>query len=591
MARKKVDAKARAPGLTSTAAIFRGISSPDELVTETSTKAPEPPVVVEPDTDRPEDSSFPLNYIYEFQDFLNNNLDFCKGAQLLVLLYLTQILYLYLNKTEQIDTLWAVGYNILGVIVASVLSYRSLLRRHHASNGTVKYPQLPEFNQLYAIYIPTILTVLLQDYNTPFFQMNLALNNFSIKSLHPVAKVLSAFVFNYVFIEDAAIDLVKFGLAIWVYFTVEFALTLWNEEEVDSPEKDSIVVRRTMADAEIHLCAVLVANLLVNFNFELSESVIPLFIARELALSLFGAIAFAYPVFIGLRSLEPGFLLKIAGLAVVAIFSGAFYYLMNYQFNAQVYNVEVISWLYDYILLSELRVKLLAGWITALLATIPTVYVLSTNDVLSLNLRRKVWHFLLVGSLAYPALIKEPVFTAIATLGSVFVFIVLEMVRCTQLTFIGDFLNTQLRLFQDEKDTKGPLNLSYIFLLVGTSIPLAYSIVVGDAVSIRSYFGLVTLGLGDSLASIVGKKFGKVKWRSGTRTLEGTLTYIAATFGSYAFIDHYLLPEANKVTQWENLLIVSVLSGVLEGSATLNDNILIPCMTLLAFELLNGVFA
>lgn len=593
MARRKDATATKQPKTASSrslAAIFNE-KSVEELTASPITEATKTPVSAEAEEDKSvEEAKYPLKLIYEFQDLLNNHMTVLKAVQAMVCLFLCQIFYIYFHdQNGGMDVVYAVGFNVLSAIVAMYLSHRSLLKKHEASPETVPRPELPSFNSLYAFFIPYSFVLLLSDPADPFFQVNLSLTNFSLKNLHPIAKVLSAFVYNYMFGDTETLDVIQFAQVVWIYFIVDYALNHWNEK-IETDDEDNITVYRTMDKTEIHIVAIFMVNLLANFKAPVSATNIPLVVVRILSIALVGALAISTPLYYGYSLLQKGVARSGVALTVVSVFAGTFYYLTNYLFQLFVVKQEVLNWLIDYILESKLRVLLLQGWVLALAGIIPVVFFLASQDVISLNNRRKVWHFALVGALAYPALVAEPTFSALAVLGSVFVFIVLEFLRCTRITFLGDVLNSLLHLFQDEKDLQGPLSLSYIFLLVGVAIPIGYGIVVDDVVSMRSYLGLVALGLGDSFASIIGKRFGKNKWKGQSRTIEGTITYIVVTFVSFVFIDFYLLPEGSRVKNWENVFIVSLVGGAIEGSASMNDNLLIPCITLISYELLNRVF-
>lgn len=579
MARKKVSATPQTAASRSTAAIFNNVSSPEQL-DQPLEPVEEKPILDYTNEDPAENARFPLSLIYEFQDFLNAHMTLAKGVQTLVCLYICQVMYFYLQKSDNDEVLSAVAFNIGGAVVAMYLSHRSATKNHKENPELVPAPKLPPFNCLYGLLIPYLFVLLLSDPTAPFFQVNLSLTNFAIPSLHPIAKVLSAFVYNFTFASQHTLDLMQFGQVIWIYLSVDYALTMWNEDGE----------RKTMDPAEIHIVAVFLANLLVNFTLPVVDANAPMLIARVLAIALIIACGASFPLYYLYKLMLAGAARSAFSLLVVSAFAGSFYFVTNYLFQSHVAKREVLLWLYAYISASELRTKLLVSWASALVAIAPVLYFLSAKNILSLNNRRKVWHFALAGSLAYPALIEESTFTALAALGSVFVFIVLEFLRCTRITFLGRLVHNAMHMFQDEKDLKGPLSLSYIFLLLGAAIPIGYGVVVGDVVSMRSYIGLVTLGLGDSFASIVGRRFGKIKWRNSSRTMEGTLTYIIVTFASFVAIDHYLLPEASKVKNWENVFIVALISGILEGVASLNDNVLIPCMGVIVYELLGKVF-
>lgn len=537
----------------------------------------------------PEDTKFPFKLLYQLQDFLNDHVTLVKGVQILVCLYITQIFYLYLSRNQLDDAMYSTCFNILGGVLAMYLSHRSQLQKHETLPDVYKYPSLPEFNTIYSIFVPTLLVLLMSNFKDSYFQANLALSNFAIKSLHPVAKVVSAFVFYYMYNDEETIELFQFMKVIWIYYSVEFALSTWNESHKTNEEGETIV-STSLSSTEIHFVAMACVNLLTHLELlPVTPNTIPLYILRILVLSLIIACALAFPLYELCKYLGTGLAKEGVSLIVIAVFCGSFYYATNYQFDLFVAKKEVLQWLYEYVTQSLARTKLLSTWLMLLLGAIPVMFLLSTSNILSLNMRRKVWHFMLLATLTYP-LVQDPQFTSLAILGSSIVFVVFEFLRCTQITFVGRWLHTQLRLFQDDKDLAGPLNLSYIFLLVGTGIPIAYGLAVEDPVSIRSYLGLATLGLGDSVASIVGKNFGKIKWRGGVKTFEGTLAYIVATFAYFVFVDFYVLPEASRVNNWENMVIVAMVGGVIEGTSTLNDNVLVPAMSLISFEVLNRVF-
>lgn len=585
MARRKDPKKAqKSASARTTASVFQNYSeetNPEPISQPTEKPAPQREVL----TDDPSQYNFPWNVIYEFQDFLNLYMDFCKAAQIMTVLYIGQIFYVHSTKMNDFNTLSSVGFSMLGAILALWLNHRSMLNKHKEQPERFKEPVLPDFNTMYAFVIPTLLFVLLGDVKSPFFQVNLALNNFAIKNLHVVAKMLSSFVFYYIYNDSESVDVLSFLRVIFTYFAFEYILDNWNEL---SDELETSVKLTTMLPAEIHMICVLMVNLLYNFDVRTMPFALVLF--RELLMALIVASFVSYQLYWVYLRMQQNALRKTLAVLIAVVFCAVFYFAMDMLFKRELHDQNPVLWLVFYILQSEERLHLIGYWIVCLLVAIPIIFGMAYNNYISLNIRRKVWHFMLVICLGYPAFVTQPEFTAIALLGSLVVFMVIEMIRCTRITFLGEFLYTELRFFQDEKDLKGPLNLSYIFLLAGVAGPLAYGYVLGDVVNLRSYIGLVTLGLGDSLASIVGKKFGKIKWKGALRTLEGTITFMVVTFASFVVIDFYLLPEENRVKNWENTFIVAMVAGILEGSATLNDNILIPCMVTLTYDLLNRTF-
>lgn len=582
MARRKQVTKKETASSRSSAAIFHNIETADQLEEIQPSRSEEKPFLDENEDDRAEHARFPINLLYELQDFLNIHLNLRKGIELLVCIYFLQITYLHLK--DDIATLLAIGFSAFGTVLAMYLTHRTLCKKHMEQPETFAYPSLPEFNTIYAFIIPTLFLVMLDQTSTPFFQMNLALNNFCVKTMGSIPKILSSAVFYYMYNENDTLEIFEFARVVWLYFCIQWVLSWWNR----SRENEDAEPTTTLTDSEIHIFSVFAVNLLCNFTAEVTDANIVLHIVRALLLALIVAFAVTYPVYFLLQYVPGGFIAEFISIGVMGVFGASFYYATNYIFTREVVDQEVISWLLDFINSSELRVQLLTYWLTVLAIAIPVVFVLTSRKWISLNNGRKAWHLMLSGAIAYPALVEEPEFTVIAVSGSAFVFVVLEAIRTTRLGFIGRLLHSLLAHFQDEKDSRGPLNLSYIFLLVGVAGPILYGAALGDFSSVRSYIGVITLGVSDSLASLIGGKFGKLKWRGGDRTLEGTIAHFISTFAGFVLVDLYILPGTN--INWENLFVVSLAGSILEGASTLNDNILVPIMSLIMYEMLGKTF-
>jgi len=74
---------------------------------------------------------------------------------------------------------------------------------------------------------------------------------------------------------------------------------------------------------------------------------------------------------------------------------------------------------------------------------------------------------------------------------------------------VGKTLHQCFQVFVDERD-EGPVILTHIYLLIGCSIPLW--IHCCPVTHVALYSGLLSLGIGDTLASVAGLKFGRHKW-------------------------------------------------------------------------------
>lgn len=231
------------------------------------------------------------------------------------------------------------------------------------------------------------------------------------------------------------------------------------------------------------------------------------------------------------------------------------------------------TWLVNYITSSNLRQTILFTWLGSLLFLIPNLLIFKSN--FNLNTSRKVWHFLILLLISYPFKL-DPDFVKISLSGTIVLFLCVEYLRYLKLEPFGNFLDSRLRSFADFRDDKGPLIISYIYLILGIATPLLIS---------NSPVGLIGLGVGDSLASIIGSKWGRAGWPGTGKTMEGTGAFIASTFLVSIIFKQYLgyFKDISSV----NLMLVCTLSGVLEGNSLLNDNILIPVFMLVAEQVLS----
>ena len=125
----------------------------------------------------------------------------------------------------------------------------------------------------------------------------------------------------------------------------------------------------------------------------------------------------------------------------------------------------------------------------------------------------------------------------------------------------------------------GEMILSHFYLLLGCSLP--FFINPNNSLNISSFSGLISLGIGDSLASIGGKRFGKNTWHSKTRkTLEGSFFGFIGMFITWTFLNEFLLSKISI----KKLVFISFSSTIWEALINLNDNLTLPLFTLFIFN-------
>ncbi|KAH6840912.1 hypothetical protein B0I37DRAFT_438397 [Chaetomium sp. MPI-CAGE-AT-0009] len=178
------------------------------------------------------------------------------------------------------------------------------------------------------------------------------------------------------------------------------------------------------------------------------------------------------------------------------------------------------------------------------------------SPVYEVDTRRKVFHFMMV-AMFLPTLYVDPCYAALALALVLAVFLLLDLLRASQLPPLSRPLARFLTPYVDGRDLRGPVVISHIFLLIGCAIPAWLSLaslprvaaapapsvegagpaavaVAGWEVPAREVgmvSGVVCVGLGDAAASLVGRRWGHRKWLwGGGKSVEGSAAFAGAVF-------------------------------------------------------------
>lgn len=141
---------------------------------------------------------------------------------------------------------------------------------------------------------------------------------------------------------------------------------------------------------------------------------------------------------------------------------------------------------------------------------------------LSLNARRKFFHALAV-VLYTPAIAFDPAFTHLSFSLAFSVFTFAEYVRYYALYPFGAPLHVFMSEFTDHKDS-GPVILSHFYLLSGCGGGLWLE---GNK-QISHHTGVLILGIGDALASVIGRRYGRLHWPRSSKTIEGSAAFMSS---------------------------------------------------------------
>ncbi|CAG2243905.1 DOLK [Mytilus edulis] len=150
-----------------------------------------------------------------------------------------------------------------------------------------------------------------------------------------------------------------------------------------------------------------------------------------------------------------------------------------------------------------------------LLTAITVMYMLLHSKQTSVSTAtRKFFHVIIV-AVYIPGLLLDPTFLTTASLLAFCVMCVIETLRYMDVKPFGKLIEEKYKLFLDKQD-EGPLALTPIYLIFGLSLPLWMSFIFRIPVSdISVYAGIISVGIGDAVASVIGSKIGRVKWPNG----------------------------------------------------------------------------
>lgn len=211
-----------------------------------------------------------------------------------------------------------------------------------------------------------------------------------------------------------------------------------------------------------------------------------------------------------------------------------------------------------------------------------TVTYFSIKNIQSSTSIRKIFHVLII-LVFVPGLIYQCTLLYVASILMLAVFIMLETIRIIALPPFQKPLNLAVKTFIDEKDA-GLVAFTPIYLLVGCSIPLWIHPVPCDITDsagfelLKLLSGILSVGIGDMAASVLGARLGKHKWPNSIKSVEGTLASIffqCLTVGIFWLLKLITL-SPTKIAYTGIAIIVNAL---VEARTDQVDNLMLPLIT------------
>ncbi|KAF2098760.1 hypothetical protein NA57DRAFT_39758 [Rhizodiscina lignyota] len=247
--------------------------------------------------------------------------------------------------------------------------------------------------------------------------------------------------------------------------------------------------------------------------------------------------------------------------------------------------------------------RLLLTLYCGLVMSVGIITVLLLSPFIEVDTRRKVFHFTMV-ALLLPAIAVDPCFISLALALVLAIFLLLELLRASQLPPLSKPIAIFLAPYVDGRDLRGPVVVSHIFLLIGCAIPLWLSMAGVERAptsdedawkgwstqerNLSMLSGVICVGLGDAFASLVGRRFGRHKWPwAGGKSLEGSAAFATAVVGGLIIGKGLLnlVLEGRLIVNDAGGAVFTITKAAIAGSgASLmeavltggNDNVIVP---------------
>ncbi|XP_062082198.1 dolichol kinase EVAN [Humulus lupulus] len=242
----------------------------------------------------------------------------------------------------------------------------------------------------------------------------------------------------------------------------------------------------------------------------------------------------------------------------------------------QDFHMHPLLWVLQFVFSEPVkRLSLCIYWVLVICVSVVRFYNISKNSKIERILLRKYYHLMAV-LMFLPALVFQPKFLDLAFGVALGVFMALEIVRIWRLWPLGQLVHQFMTAFTDHRDSD-ILIVSHFSLLLGCALPIWMSSGYNDR-PLVPFAGILSLGIGDTMASMVGHKYGVLRWsKSGKKTIEGTAAGITSVLATCSILLPLLASTGYIVTEhWFSLIVAVTVSGLLEAYTTQLDNAFIP---------------
>lgn len=236
-----------------------------------------------------------------------------------------------------------------------------------------------------------------------------------------------------------------------------------------------------------------------------------------------------------------------------------------------------IMWFVDHVFSTHQKISLFSTWLATLTACVSFSSSWAKLAGQTNSLVRKVFH-IAISSVFITGYNQDIGFTQFAAGEMMVVMILLETLRAAQLKYIGKPLENVCKSLRGKWDNKH-LTLSHIYLHIGIFLPLWLLPKGASKLSLSA--GLISVGVGDTAAAVVGTFFGKTSFSQASgKSLEGLIGNIIAMLifktywiGSTSFNDEFAF------------IMVAIITAFAEAITKTCDNLILPLVTILLLDM------
>uniref|UniRef100_A0A7I4Y8R3 dolichol kinase n=1 Tax=Haemonchus contortus TaxID=6289 RepID=A0A7I4Y8R3_HAECO len=214
------------------------------------------------------------------------------------------------------------------------------------------------------------------------------------------------------------------------------------------------------------------------------------------------------------------------------------------------------------------RLFLLLFWSLNVAASIAFGVFVSTTGQSS-TMHRKFFH-LTVSLIYVSGLFFDRDFIWLSGWLMICIFVIIEVFRFFKVPPWKEQLNDFLLVFKDEQDSA--VLLTPIFLLFGVFLPLFLS-PNSKSPNLYHLAGVAAVGVGDSVAAIIGSKFGITRWPRRKKTVEGSLAMTVAIAMFLTMARPFCVFHASSCLL---IVFVSLVLAAIEAFTENVDNIILP---------------